>query len=70
MSRTMPSLPAKSTVVLAAADVELVHRGEIVWLEPVWILARRSERIEHNTLECPVRVVLRHCLFDRHDLPC
>jgi hypothetical protein len=26
---------------LAAADVELVHRGEIVWLEPVWILARR-----------------------------
>ena len=54
---------------LAAANVELVHRGEIAWLEPVWVLARPPERVEHRTLEGPVRVMLRHCFFGSHELP-
>ena len=54
---------------LAAANVEPVHRGEVAWLEPVWVLARPPERVEHRTLENPVRVMLRHRFFGSHELP-
>jgi hypothetical protein len=53
---------------LAAADVKLVDRGEIVRLEPVEILTRRPEAVEDCALERPVRVVLGHRLFRPHRL--
>ena len=53
---------------LPAADVKLVDRRQIVRLEPVEILARRSEAVEDRALQRTVRVVLCHRLFRPHRL--
>jgi hypothetical protein len=47
--------------------VKLIHWCEVIWIEPVWIFPRLTQRGENPLFEGALSVVARDIRFDTHD---